>query len=650
MNALWDPNQLQQLEQNYQLRQQQLAAQQQAQQQPTHPTGRGGMLSSFISELGGAGGAAGGAAIGTAIAPGIGTIIGAGLGGLLGGTGGRVAENEVRDNRVGLGDALKEGGLDSLFSVAGEAVPVLKTALKSKGALTGAAGDLFANAAQKTVPDNAPGFIQTLGKGLKASGLGMAQGAGREQIGAADSDRLVSVLKTLGVHMGSPEATQAALEPKLNQLGDALTNAYQKANVAVSPDEVLGLGKSILQSVATSGGLDKTANDYAMQQVLRLVDNSDDLGGLWSYTKDLEKNTINFARADSAAEPMKEAVAQIVKGNVRSFLNAKVPGLAELNGAYSDATSANTLLRSASRNSKGGVASRVLSLGPVKATETNIGRVLENVGKATSGTAAGAVTGPASQVTRQLTRQALPDISGMFAAPPQQTATIDPTTGLPVDPNAQQASLGSDQLGSMMGTSSTTQQPATDANGYSADDYMNAAMRAFQAGDTKSYTSLMGVANDLQSYQANAAANSGSAPVSATAQAQANKAGSAMQALNDLSGMLSSNGSLAARSAVPGQSLPVVGSLESNALGTSKYNAALNNVRLQVGFLLSGANVPTDEKASISQLLPQAGDPISTVQYKINLVSQMLAPYMQEGSTSGSSSDELAGLLSSAGY
>lgn len=96
--------------------------------------GRGGFLTSLISEAGGTGGALGGAALGTALLPGIGTVVGAGLGGFLGGTGGRIAENEVRDHRVGLGDALKEGAVSGVASAG-----PLKLAKGAAGAIKGAA-------------------------------------------------------------------------------------------------------------------------------------------------------------------------------------------------------------------------------------------------------------------------------------------------------------------------------------------------------------------------------------------------------------------------------------------------------------------------------------------------------------------------------
>lgn len=117
---------------------------------PTKTRGRGGFLSSLISEGGAAGGATAGGAIGTSIAPGPGTIIGAGIGGLIGGFTGRGVENKVRDNRnlFGAGSegswkqALGEGALSGALSVAGTGFQAAKAAkgAKALGKVPGAVG------------------------------------------------------------------------------------------------------------------------------------------------------------------------------------------------------------------------------------------------------------------------------------------------------------------------------------------------------------------------------------------------------------------------------------------------------------------------------------------------------------------------------
>ena len=68
--------------------------------------GRGGTLTSLISEGGATGGAIAGAALGSVV-PVLGTAIGGIIGAGIGGFGGRIAENKIRDDRLGLGDAAK---------------------------------------------------------------------------------------------------------------------------------------------------------------------------------------------------------------------------------------------------------------------------------------------------------------------------------------------------------------------------------------------------------------------------------------------------------------------------------------------------------------------------------------------------------------
>lgn len=125
----------------------------------------------LTSELGGAGGAAGGAAIGTAIAPGIGTLIGGALGAFAGGTGGRLAENKIRDNKFNVGSALGEGATDAVFSGVAAANDIRKGAKATEGLSSVA-----------KVTDSPATVISTSAKGIpvkyipsSATGKGVAQ-------------------------------------------------------------------------------------------------------------------------------------------------------------------------------------------------------------------------------------------------------------------------------------------------------------------------------------------------------------------------------------------------------------------------------------------------------------------------------------------
>lgn len=109
--------------------------------------GRGGTLTSLISEGGALGGAAAGATVGSVV-PVLGTAIGGILGAGIGAFGGRLAENKIRDDRLGVGDAAKEGALTSVLAgplklgkYAGSAGKALKGGTSLESALVGAADD-----------------------------------------------------------------------------------------------------------------------------------------------------------------------------------------------------------------------------------------------------------------------------------------------------------------------------------------------------------------------------------------------------------------------------------------------------------------------------------------------------------------------------
>lgn len=136
---------------------------------PQKKKGRGGFLTSLISEGGAAGGALGGAAAGTAILPGIGTLIGGALGGLAGGFGGSAAEQKVRDDSVDWKKAASEGLVSGATSAIapGGAGSLLKGGLK-KGAQVAAedVAEQGVKAGAKSIPVK---FVpsETVGTGVR---------------------------------------------------------------------------------------------------------------------------------------------------------------------------------------------------------------------------------------------------------------------------------------------------------------------------------------------------------------------------------------------------------------------------------------------------------------------------------------------------
>lgn len=128
--------------------------------------GHGGFLSSLISEGGALGGAATGAAIGSVV-PVIGTALGGIIGGGLGAFGGRIAENKVRDNRWGVGDAAKEGALTAVLSGPGKLLKYGSTASK---ALTKGGASLEEALSAAATKASAPGMVSKAVSNKLASG------------------------------------------------------------------------------------------------------------------------------------------------------------------------------------------------------------------------------------------------------------------------------------------------------------------------------------------------------------------------------------------------------------------------------------------------------------------------------------------------
>lgn len=233
--------------------------------------GKGGFLSSLISELGGAGGATGGAALGASIGsvvPGIGTLIGGiaggAIGGFGGGFGGRAIENKVRDDEYRVGDSFKEGLLSGAFGGAGAAFQTARGlkavgGLKGLGAATAAGGDDALVAASKQILKGGRkagvaltnGGFDDLAKAAKlTAGRNVAERAGnsayRSTLGVDDivmpgktkpttlfkADELIKEARRTGLK-GSPAQMQRQLEVAYGRFNTQVADELSKATKTV---------------------------------------------------------------------------------------------------------------------------------------------------------------------------------------------------------------------------------------------------------------------------------------------------------------------------------------------------------------------------------------------------------------------------------
>lgn len=598
---------------------------------PVKQRGKGGFLSSLISEAGGATGAAGGAAIGSLFG-GVGAIPGAIIGGFLGGTGGKAAEQKIRDNQnfFGAGGSAKsafgEGALSGALSGAGEAFQLAKLGKAATGekGLFNVGKNIMAGGAEKTAGRTATGALGTMGRNIEAGGMGMAQGAqatGLPRIGAQTSDTLVNTItKDFRIKAGSPEAINRALEPKLAKLGAELTAQYEKSNVAILPKELQTMGKNIMQKVTTQGGLDNTAVKYAQGQVDRLV-KTGDIKGLWQFTKELESASSSLAKGVEAGASAKNSAIDIVRNEIRPFLQDKVPGIAEKNILYHQGADANKLLLKATENRlSGGAAGRVMGLAPVKALETKVGRGIANTG---------AVLG--NPLVSNLVRQSPASLSRAIGGgmQPQDQTQMDQSQSQ--DIYGQTDGQDMTGMGGMLGGTQQTQQAPQSAYSYEQ------AIRDLNSTNNPKFQQQ--IIDRYEFVQKAEAAQRPASMVGKTSAATYGLAQQGMNALGQLNQLILKDPNVISRSATPGRDLPIVGGIITNKAGTGQYDtlgfAAVSSLlRAQ-----SGAAVPDSEvRAYMRNYLPRAGDNPQTIQQKLQTLNYDFQSVMQGGNQSNLSS------------
>lgn len=394
--------------------------------------GKGGTLTSLISEAGGVGGAATGAAIGTAIAPGIGTLAGAIIGGFAGGTGGRVAENKVRDNRIGLGDALKEGTLSGALSGLG---PGVQLARGAKGAKA------LASALPESKVRIPPQTTAPIG-GLEKKGLGLTSKAGGYYVGVdapgmqaltpSKVKRYDDLLRKLKIGANDSADLSLQVEQKLGQIGKTLEQNVQRSNVPVNGKT---FASQVMKKIDNTPGIADETLKFARRQT-NLLAKKKDAKSLLAFRRELD-SFINQNANPDAAVGGQQAVARIIRGETKDKLNSLLPGFKAENNLYHDLSDIQNLsLRAAKRvgsestSNAGGLTSRVLTSPTANTAKAKLGSAVQSLGERTAGTG-----GQNLQLARYAKLQAPGNVIEAATTPPPpdpNAVELDPATGQPI--------------------------------------------------------------------------------------------------------------------------------------------------------------------------------------------------------------------------
>lgn len=627
-------------------------------QQPKKKTGRGGTLTSLISEGGALGGVAAGAALGSVV-PVLGTAIGGALGGALGAFGGRVAENKVRDDRIGLGDAATEA---TLTGVLGAPIRSLKYGVNAVKVTKG--GGTLADALKAgSKAADSPGVVS---RAITRATDKTANNAYTKAIGASKKakndfasqygQKMGSVARKYGIT--DEDSARAAITPLQNEfdqsfkgvkvdskdLKDVLTNLYQPYLKGLDIKE-RGLGKDL-----------KTQVD----EILSKYKNSDKIGleDIVNLRKQFDSKIIKY-RTDDSARGFYQTMADGLRDIVRGFgdqQGIKTASGRSVREAGQELSPLYTILKEVQKNAEG--PGGTSTLGFRNLLGGNFGALVG--GGAPAGVAGLAVTSAANS---DLGRKAIAQGANKIATPsaPSNLRTALSGARLPLPGqvadsifNPAQSSESTSRDMTMPATSIPTTMSAptmTNAlyNSYSnmstdpaldpANLEQNIATILANGGSTKDAAEYIGLVQALSE----ARVTPQQKPLSAESAKVVSNAQSGLQSLDALEAMIAEDGGVVSRAGIPGQG--IAGGLVGNALGTAGYNNLSRNMLDVITRLRTGAALTASEEAFYKQQLPQAFDRPDVIRQKLGLFRDLFSSVLQKTGQAGSDQMSLMSAL-----
>jgi hypothetical protein len=631
-----------------------LASQRAAQAQPKKKGGRGGFLTSLISEGGAIGGGAAGAAAGSAILPGIGTLLGGALGAGIGAFGGRVAENKVRDDRLGIGDAAKEGALSAVFG--GGPIRLAKAGVETvKGATKGglSLADALAQAGEKAVGMNAR---QAAGNKLAQAGEGLiakefrlnpTQQANFKKL---TGEEAVSVLRRYNVKR--PEDLQERIRP-LQDAFDGVVDtipAATKAEVKEAMQKVYAplLKSSVLtrqqlgQSLKAQADeiLKKSGNQVSAADLNTLRKSFDDAV---TYTqRGTNEFTVNKKSADALRKLLQtKADAAGITADGRTFKDIglelrklrnldEVVGKQQYLGTGSLPLSIPQLLGSGVGGITGGLPGALAGIVGTQAINSNAGRRLAangllGAGEKLSTRAAnknpyslGAVAGRVAPV----------GLAGALIGAQSEGQSM--ATSAPMTSTASMPSI----VQNMPELSQADANMSTDSSPFAPENLQSSVQQILANGGTmKDAAEFVGLAEALQKIQG------GTQPKPLTA-SQATRAAAANNALRDIPMIMDAieSGKLGGAKALPGSGTQI----GRRILGTENLDAALFNIADNILRARTGAAAPEAEvKRFVDTFLPAATDSKQAKLDKLARAIRELQGYVNPMEASADTLEEL---------
>jgi hypothetical protein len=631
-------------------------------QQPKKKGGRGGFLTSLISEGGAIGGGAAGAAAGTALLPGIGTLLGGAVGAGVGAFTGRVAENKVRDDRLGIGDAAKEGAMSALFG--GGPLRIGKAALETaKGARNGLSlADALKEGGAKAVDMS---LTRSLGNKLTNSGEGLIAKEFRlnptqqSNFKNLHGEEAVSVLRRYGVK--KPEDLQTQIKP----LQDAFDGVVDKIPAAAKTEvqsAMQKIYKPLLDSpVLTRQQLGQSIKSQADEIVKKYGDNvpAAELNNLRKSFDDAVNYTQRGTNEYTVNKKSADGIRKLLQGKAddagitvdgKTFKDVglelrKLRNLDDVVGkqAYLGTGNLPTSLPNLLGAGIGGTAvgGPLGALGGFAATQvvnSNAGRRALASGAMKSGEGLVARSGANPYSAGAIAKRVAPvSLAGALAGGFDQSSLPNSNDAATINATSTNAPMNTN----INALSQTTNDLSTsDPSPFAPENLQNSIKSILANGGTmKDASEFIGLAQALQEMGSSGQAK----PLSAESAKVVSNAQSGLQSIDALESAMASDPDVLRKTSIPGRS--VLGGALGNVLGTAGYDNLSRNILDVITRLRTGAALTASEEAFYKKQLPQAMDSPEVVQQKLGMFRDLFGSVVQKTGQGGTDQQSLTAAL-----
>lgn len=436
-----------------------------------------------------------------------------------------------------------------------------------------------------------------------------AKASGKDPLGLGDSKRITQWLDSKKVPSGSPVNRLQAVEGLKSQAGQNIDSVISRVdNVRFQPVEVSQLADDFVKDISKLPGANDALVQRATEYATNMTRNINSPRSAVDFKRQLD-NTISYVSSPDAATAGEQQIARLLRDKLVNFTNERIPGLKQFNDDYYNASDASKYLMQGSKsaNNLQLFGTTIPGSGGIRKT---VGSVVGQKGRQMLG--GGAVEGEAKkggfrQFVKPTAEQAGARVAsaGIFGTPfvgggqPAQPAT-DATAAMPTGlPSADE----------------TAETPVQSQ----AQQLYEAAQRALDAGDSKSYATLIAMAENAMKFESAGQEK----PLSAEASKVMANAQSGLTSLDQVRSMLQSDPSLLGKTAVPFREQ--LGGLGAAALGTSSYDTAARNIADVITRLRTGAAITQNEESFYKSQLPQPFDPPETIQQKLQMFEDLFS-------------------------